>query len=447
MKNVIFISPNFPTNYWQFCRALKSNGLNVLGIGDQPYDELSAAVRENVTEYYWVDSLENNDAVYRAVAFFIHKYGRIDWLESNNEYWLERDAWLRTQFHITSGFQAEDMEQVKYKSKMKELYAKAGIPVCRHHMAEDFDDCITFIKEVGWPVVVKPDNGVSASDAHKLENEDDLRRFLQSRTAWVPYIMEEFVCGEVCSYDAVIDSKGDPIFETGTLTAVPTIDVVSTCGNAAYCVVNTLAPDVQAAGRAAAKAWAVKSRFVHFEFFRLTQDHPTLGKKGTLVGLEVNMRPCGGFTTDMMNFAHSTDVYQIWADMIAFDHSETTAAQHNFCAFVGRRDGKEFALSDSDLMKRYYPAMRMVERIPDVLADTLGNRMYAAVFATEEEVAAIYRDALAAPSDEPPAPKKKPAAKKSVAKKPAAKKPAAKPSDGAGKKGAKKPDNQSGRRA
>ena len=41
MKNVIFLSPNFPTNYWQFCRELKNDGLNVLGIGDQPYDELS----------------------------------------------------------------------------------------------------------------------------------------------------------------------------------------------------------------------------------------------------------------------------------------------------------------------------------------------------------------------------------------------------------------------
>ena len=41
MKNFIFISPNFPTNYWLFCRELKKNGMNVLGIGDQPYDELT----------------------------------------------------------------------------------------------------------------------------------------------------------------------------------------------------------------------------------------------------------------------------------------------------------------------------------------------------------------------------------------------------------------------
>lgn len=41
MKNFIFISPNFPENYWKFCRELKNDGLRVLGIGDCPYDMLS----------------------------------------------------------------------------------------------------------------------------------------------------------------------------------------------------------------------------------------------------------------------------------------------------------------------------------------------------------------------------------------------------------------------
>ena len=31
--NFIFISPNFPKNYWNFCRGLKNNGVNTLAIG------------------------------------------------------------------------------------------------------------------------------------------------------------------------------------------------------------------------------------------------------------------------------------------------------------------------------------------------------------------------------------------------------------------------------
>ena len=61
MKNFIFISPNFPTNYWQFCRELKKNGLNVLGIGDQPYDELNAELKDSLNEYYKVNNLESED--------------------------------------------------------------------------------------------------------------------------------------------------------------------------------------------------------------------------------------------------------------------------------------------------------------------------------------------------------------------------------------------------
>ena len=78
MKNVIFISPNFPTNYWQFCRELKNNGMNVLGIGDAPYDGLMGELKNSLNEYYRVDSLENYDEVYRAVAYFIFRYGRIE---------------------------------------------------------------------------------------------------------------------------------------------------------------------------------------------------------------------------------------------------------------------------------------------------------------------------------------------------------------------------------
>ena len=67
--NFVFISPNFPQNYWQFCDRLSRNGVNVLGIGDSPYDDLPWELKNALTEYYKVDTLEDYDAVFRAVAF------------------------------------------------------------------------------------------------------------------------------------------------------------------------------------------------------------------------------------------------------------------------------------------------------------------------------------------------------------------------------------------
>ena len=207
MKNFIFISPNFPDNYWMFCAELKRNGLRVMGIGDCPYNNLRPELRDSLDDYFKVSSLENFDEVYRAVAFLTYKYGKIDWLESNNEYWLERDAALRTAFNITTGFQAADMERMKHKSAMKAFYERAGIPVARYHLVYNYEDTKAFVEKVGYPVVAKPDNGVGANNTYRISNDADLDNFFAVKDDNI-YIMEEFVRGQVCTFDAIINSKG-----------------------------------------------------------------------------------------------------------------------------------------------------------------------------------------------------------------------------------------------
>lgn len=394
MKNIIFISPNFPTNYWLFCRELKNNGMNVLGIGDQPYDELTDDLKNSLNEYYKVSNLEDEDEVYRAVAFLTYKHGRIDWLESNNEYWLERDAKLRTDFHITSGFQVEDMPRIKYKSKMKEYYERIGLPVARYHLVDTLENSLSFAHQVGYPVVTKPDNGVGASHTYKIENDEQMYQFFETKWTDTQYIMEEFVYGEVNSYDAIIDSNGEPLFETGNVTPMSIMDIVNNEDNSIFYILKDLPEDTRQAGRATVKSFGVKSRFVHFEFFRLLRDQEGLGKKGDIMALEVNMRPCGGISPHMMNFANSTDVYKIWADMIAFDHTDKPVGNHSYCAFAGLRDGKNFVMNHDDIINKYGSHIKMSERVPDVLAGAMGNQMYIATFDTKEELDGFYQDVL-----------------------------------------------------
>ena len=96
----------------------------------------------------------------------------------------------------------------------------------------------------------------------------------------------------------------------------------------------------------------------------------------------------------MIDFAHSTDVYKIWADMIAFGRSTMPVGTHAYCAFAGRRDGKDFVLSHADVLSKYGSHMKMVERIPDVLSGAMGNQMYVAVFDSRQEMDAFYKDIL-----------------------------------------------------
>ena len=149
-------------------------------------------------------------------------------------------------------------------------------------------------------------------------------------------------------------------------------------------------PALQKLGRAAAKSFGLKSRFVHMEFFRLTEDKPGLGKAGDYVGLEVNVRPPGGFTPDILNFAHSTDVYRIWADMVCFDERRLPESDdQGFCVYASRRDIYTYAHSDEEVRAKYGDAIRMSGRMADALSDDLGNSFYMGRFSTEEELHAF----------------------------------------------------------
>ena len=148
--NFVFLSPHFPTHYVNFADRLKRMGVNVLGIAEAPYDTLSPYLKESLTEYYRVDSMENYDEMLRAVAYFTHKYGRIDRLESFNEYWLELDARLRTDFNI-EGTKYPEVLESKRKYLMKDHFKKAGVPSARCHLVTTREEGEKFLEEVGFP--------------------------------------------------------------------------------------------------------------------------------------------------------------------------------------------------------------------------------------------------------------------------------------------------------
>ena len=194
----------------------------------------------------------------------------------------------------------------------------------------------------------------------------------------------------------IINSKGEPVFESGNVTPNSIMDVVNTGDNSIYYIVNELPEEMIDIGRRTVKSFGVKSRFIHLEYFVLNCDQEGLGKKGDILGLEVNMRPCGGYTPDMYNFAYETNVYKLWADMIAFDKGTLPMDRaHHFCAFCGRRDGKNFVMGHDAIMAKYGYCMKMQGRIPDALSGAMANEMYVANFDTEEAMWTFYNDLLA----------------------------------------------------
>ena len=384
--NLVFISPNFPDNFRNFCSRLHQNGVNVLGIGDAPYDSLNDDLKRSLTEYYKVDSMEDYSQVYRAVAYFAFRHGHIDWIESNNEYWLELDAKLRQDFNVTTGVQPDELALWKSKAAMKPVYKAAGIPSARQHRVSTMDAALEFIDEIGgYPVFAKPNVGVGATATYKIDNEDELRAFF-SEVSGHDYVMEEYIVGDIYTYDAICDQNGDPLFES-SFRCVNVADSVNDGTEAIIFVLPEVPDQLRDYGRKALKGFKVKSRFVHFEFFRLTEARKGLADVGDFVGLEVNMRPAGGFIPDMMNYSHSTDVYQIWADMVS--HGQSNKAQggpDRYCVFIGTKDAFKHTHSHDEILKRYGSKITMCQRMPDVFAAAMGNQMYMALLDTEDDV-------------------------------------------------------------
>jgi len=275
---------------------------------------------------------------------------------------------------------------------MKAFYEKAGVKTARYHLVTNLEEGLAFISEVGYPVVVKPDNGVGANDTHKIKNEEDLKHFFETKLD-VQYIMEEYIFGEVETYDSIINSKGKPIFENGNVTVANLMEAVSENKNSCFFERSRLPEDLLDAGRRTVKAFGVKNRFVHMEFFRLDRDQH-IGKKGAIVALEVNMRPPGGIAPTMMNYANSTDVYEMWADMIAYDETDRERTSEGVCCFASRRDGLTFELTPEEIREKYGTHLKEEGRVEEALSGAMANYMFLGLFDTEEEARDFAKDVL-----------------------------------------------------
>ena len=374
--NVIFISPNFPLDFYNFCSRLKERGANVLGIGDAPFESLPKHTIDSVTEYYRVNSLENYNEVSEACRFFSEKYGQIHWIESENEYWLETESKLRSQFNVNTGTKFENLYSMKYKSKMKDVYKSCGIPVARYTIVDTYNNAVNFTHQVGFPVIVKPDNGVGASSTYKLNNLSELDYFFATKDPYVTYIMEEFICGHVETFDGITDSNKNILISSSHVMLNSIMDAVNEHQDMAFYFQDFEGKDIESVGRNAVQHFDTRSRFFHFEFFRLDKDKEGLGKKGDLIGLEVNMRAPGGYMIDMINYAYDVDVYTIWADMLMHDKCFYDINRKYLVGYASRRNSINYAHSIEEVYEKYGDKIVKSFDVPAIFADAMGDTVY-----------------------------------------------------------------------
>lgn len=379
--NVVFLSPHFPPHYYQFCRQLKEAGANVLGIGDALQDQLPPEVLKSLTEYYRIKDMDDYDALVRACGFFTHKYGKIDRFESLNEHWLGTEARIRDDFNIF-GIRGRDIDRIRRKSRMKEIFRSAGVAVARGNVIQSEADALALIAETGYPVVAKPDSGVGALDTFRIENAEELAAFFQKKPA-ADYILEEFISGTIYSFDGLADRDGEPVFCTSHVFSQGIMETVNQDRHLYYYSLRDIPATLEKLGRQCLSAFDVRERFFHIEFFKTASD--------TYVGLEVNMRPPGGYTTDMFNYACDIDIYRVWAQLLVEGRTDLNYERKHFCCYASRKKHVPYVQSHNVIMARYGSTFDQVCQVPGVFSSALGDVGYIYRSPNLDEILSITR--------------------------------------------------------
>ena len=378
--NYLLVSPNFPISQEFFAKGLKEKGINVLGVGSESYDALSQTLKDNLVEYFRVNDLEDYEEVFRAVAFLTYKHGKIDRIESNNEYWLELDARLREDFNVY-GVKPKQLELTKYKSKMKTMFKEVGARVAKGYAANNKEELNGILKKLELPLIAKPDNGVGSANTYKLLTQRDVEEFINEWNEKVSYFFEEFVeNGVLCTYDGLINQHGDIVFETSFIYTQPTLDLVNNGLDYANIIKPTIDPKLKELGQRIVYKFGMKERFFHIEFFRLPD--------GEYIALEYNNRIAGGTCIDLYNYSYNISLYEIYADVV-LDKKIKDIVTNKYTLSLSRRNRYQYKNSLEDIKAKYSYSIRMITTVPEVFSAAMGNTIIIISVENKEQITEV----------------------------------------------------------
>ena len=378
--NYLLVSPNFPISQEFFAKGLKEKGINVLGVGSESYDALSQTLKDNLVEYFRVNDLEDYEEVFRAVAFLTYKHGKIDRIESNNEYWLELDARLREDFNVY-GVKPKQLELTKYKSKMKTMFKEAGARVAKGYAANNKEELNGILKKLELPLIAKPDNGVGSANTYKLLTQRDVEEFINEWNEKVSYFFEEFVeNGVLCTYDGLINQHGDIVFETSFIYTQPTLDLVNNELDYANIIEPNIDPKLKELGQRIVYKFGMRERFFHIEFFRLPD--------GEYIALEYNNRIAGGTCIDLYNYSYNISLYDIYADVV-LDKKIKDIVTNKYTLSLSRRNRYQYKNSLEDIKAKYSYSIRMITTVPEVFSAAMGNTIIIISVENKEQITEV----------------------------------------------------------
>ena len=309
--------------------------------------------------------MSSYELLYRATALLIHKHGRLDRIESHNEHWLGLEARLRQDFNVF-GQKPSDLEFNRRKSGMKEVFRQAGIPVAPGEPVTSAAQIREFVRQHGFPVIFKPDIGVGAARIFRVDDEARLAGVLAQPPT--DCFIERFVPGAVVSFDGLTDREGNVIFCASHRVNLGIMEIITEQKPIHYTYLRDIPAAIEEFGRKAVRAFRIHERFFHTEF--LVDDG------GACVALEMNVRPPGGYSLDMMNWACDIDLYRLWARSVVCEESHFDYERKHNVAHVGRRRSIRYRRSHEEVLREVGALVVAHMEFPPLFRVAMGDYVY-----------------------------------------------------------------------
>ena len=370
----LYISPEFPPNYARFIEQLHSLGVRVWGLGEADFYFMPENLRSALAWYVQAD-LNNDDAVQHAIDELVRQKkasghaGKFDLVESHNEQWLTLEGFINEKYGI-DGIREQDLPRLKKKSIMKQLFTDLGLPVARGERITDFKKALDLADTLGYPLILKPDEGVGAGGIYRVEDKNQLKFHLSQITQ--DYLIEEFIEGDIVTYDGLTDYDGKVVFENSLIYGDGVLEYV--LGKDTFFYVSRHIPaELRAIGRKLVPSFDIRRKFFHFEFFKIS---------GTYMPIEINCRPPGGAILDMMNYSVDDDLYRVYADMIAGGRPDVQVTKKYYCCYLGRKD-KHYTHSHDEILAAFGQNLVEHDLNPPVFRQAMGTERY--IFRSPDE--------------------------------------------------------------
>jgi carbamoylphosphate synthase large subunit len=364
--HVIFLEPSFPANQRQFVRALKAVGARVTGVGDRPVEMLDDQVKGWLDGYEHVPSSADPQVVTEAVRRIQRRGPWVHKIECTIEALMYTAAEAREATGIP-GLSVAQTTLCRDKFQMKQFLRHRGIPCARNARVSTLADVVGFVKEVGYPVILKPLDGAGAHGTYKIAHAEDLELAIAETGIEhrpVHMTMEEFVSGHEGFYDT-LTCNGQVVFESIAHYYPNVLEAMRTRWISPHIVVTNRIDaqgydELKQFGRRVIREFEFGTTPTHMEWF--------FGSKG-LSFSEIGARPPGCRMWDLYCRANDFDLYVEWARAVVHGQCHPRPSRRYSAGVISIRpsqDGTIPGYSGVEEIQRRYGGWILEAQFPSV---------------------------------------------------------------------------------